>query len=82
MAECWAGGMELGGGFSLRSFVKPPPLRFRFSHPYPSLAEPASCAWVLGELRWGGGVHFSYCGELQLIVPVACTARTKSQAGL
>ena len=46
-------------GFPLRSFVNPPP-RFRFSHPYPSLAEPASCAWVLGALRWGGRLSLLY----------------------
>ena len=57
MAECWAGGMELGGGFSLRSFVNPPP-SLPLLAPLPFACR--ACVVCLG--AWGaslGGAAFT-----------------------
>ena len=86
MAECWAGGMELGGGFSLRSFVNPPPSLPPSNTPFaqPSLAELASLC-SLGCLgRFAGGVSFTLfnAGNFMLCSCGRAQKKNKGQAGL
>ena len=68
MAECWAGGMELGGGFSLRSFVNSPPLAPASRTPTLRLQSLRRVLGCLGRFAGGGGFHFSICGETHLLI--------------
>jgi hypothetical protein len=83
VAECWAGGMELGGGFSLRSFVNPPPPLAPASRTLTLRLQ--SLRRVLGCLgRFAGGVSFTLfnAGNFMLCSCGRAQKKNKGQAGL